>query len=81
MKEPFFLIPDVVSHDTIGCLEALLREARAGRLIGVAYCAMLRKRAYIVNSAGEAHRNPTFTRGMLQALDDQLSQRVDGVNL
>jgi len=41
---------------------------------------MLKRRGYIVNSAGEAHRNPTFSRGMLLALDDQLSTRIRGGN-
>lgn len=80
MKPPFYLVPDLVSHDVVQCLEVLLSEARRGEVIGLAFAAMLKRRAFIVNSAGEAHRNPTFTRGMVAALDDQLSQRVAGGN-
>jgi hypothetical protein len=80
MKPPFILVPDTVSTDTVECLELLLRRARRGEVIGLAYAAMLKKRAYIVNTAGSAHESPTFARGMLRALDDQLGQRIAGGN-
>lgn len=80
MKPPFVLIPDTISHDTVECLEVLLDQARRGQVIGLAYAAMLRKRAYITNTAGEAHRNPTFSRGMIATLDDQLAGNVRGGN-
>lgn len=78
VKPPFLLVPDNVSHDTIECLEMLLDQARRGEVIGIAYAVMLKKRAYITNTAGEAHRNPTFSRGMLATLDDQLADQVRG---
>lgn len=81
MRAPFRLVGDVISTDTIECLEQLLREARRGQVIGLAYAAMLKRREYIVNTAGEAHRNPTFARGMVAALDDQLSDKVKGQTL
>ncbi len=77
-RPPFSLIPGTISTDTVDCLDELLTMARAGEVIGVAYVAMLKRRKYIVNTAGEAHRNPTFTRGMIQALNDELGQRVRG---
>lgn len=80
MKPPFILVPDVLSNDTIECLEQLLEQARRGAIIGLAFAVMLKKRGYIVNTAGEAYRNPTFARGMINALDDQLSTRVRGGN-
>lgn len=76
MRRPYSLIPDNISHDTVKCLETLLDQARNGEVIGVAFAAMLKRRGYIVNSAGEAYRNPTFSRGIVAALDDQLSRRV-----
>lgn len=79
MKPPFTLVQGSVSTDTITCLEALLEDARRGSVIGIAYTAMLKRRGYIVNSAGEAHRNPTFARGMVAALDDHLSTRIRGM--
>lgn len=80
MKPPFALVPDSLSTDTIECLEQLLEHAKRGDLVGIAFAAMLKRRGYIVNSAGEAHRNPTFARGMIASLSDQLGQRVRGEN-
>lgn len=77
MKPPFILLPDTVSTDTVECLQLLLRRAKSGEVIGLAYCAMLKQRAYIVNTAGAAFDSPTFARGMVAALDDSLSQRIN----
>lgn len=76
MDRPFGLIPDNISKDTVGALRELLASAEKGEIIGVAYAVMYKGRDYIVNTAGEAYRSPTFTRGMVQALDDHLMQRV-----
>jgi hypothetical protein len=62
--------------DTIACLNTLLRRARRGEIIGLAYCAMLKQRLYIVDTAGAAQDSPTFARGMVAALDDSLSRRI-----
>lgn len=76
MSTPYILIPDTVSTDTVECLQLLLKRAKRGEVIGLAYCAMLKQRAYIVNTAGTAHESPTFARGMVAALDDSLSNRI-----
>lgn len=76
MKPPFRLIPDSISTDTAMALRQLLDLAERGELIGVAFAGMLKERRFFVNSAGEAHRNPVFTRGMVAALDDSLSNRM-----
>lgn len=78
MKKPFSLANDIISHDSIECLESLLKDAKEGKLIGIAFAAMYKRRQYITNTAGEAHRNPTFTRGMLATLNDQLAYKVAG---
>lgn len=79
-RPPFFLVPDNISNDTIECLKQLLDHAKRGEVIGLVFGAMLRHRHYIVNSAGEAHRNPTFARGICAAIDDRLSERIRGGN-
>lgn len=79
-QPPFILVPDNVSHDVVECLETLLEQARSGKLIGLAYAGVLKRRGYIVNTAGEAYHSPTFSRGMIAALDDQLAARVRGGN-
>lgn len=72
MKAPFRCVPDSLSTETIAALEVLLQDARAGHLLGMAFAAMYRDRTFIVNTTGEAHRNPIFTRGMIACLDDKL---------
>lgn len=79
-KPPYILIEDTVSNETVQCLETLLRAAKSGELVGIAYAVMLKRRGYITNTAGEAHRNPTFSRGMIAALDDKLALRIRGGN-
>lgn len=76
MKPPFTLIPDALSTDTVKCLETLLRHARRGEVVGLAFAAALKQRAYITNTAGECHRNPVWARGLVASLDDHLSARV-----
>ena len=66
-----------MSRDTVEALEDLLRRAQAGELTGIAFAAILKRKRYIVNTAGAAHRFPTFTRGMLRALDDELARQVN----
>jgi hypothetical protein len=77
-KPPFALIEDQISTDTVDALRTLLDHAERGEVIGVAYAVMLKRRGYIVNTAGEAHRSPTYSRGMLLALDDKLAARIRG---
>lgn len=74
MKSTYRLVPDNLSNETVACLEQLLTDAKDGRLIGVAFAAMYKGKRYIVNAAGEAHRSPTFARGMVAALDDELEK-------
>ena len=79
-RAPFVLIQDTISTDTVECLSQLLEHAKGGEVIGMAFACMLKRRGYIANSTGEAHRNPTFARGMVAALDDQLAKRIRGGN-
>lgn len=74
--KPFTLVNETVSHDTIEALEFLLQEARSGELIGLAYGAMLRRRTCIVDTAGEAYRNPLFALGVVCLLSDDVAQRA-----
>lgn len=76
MKRPYHLVPDDLSKETAECLRQLLKDAEAGQLIGIAFAAMYSRSRYIVNTAGEAHRSPTFTRGMVGALQDELAKAM-----
>lgn len=66
-----------VSEDTIECLQSLLEEAKKGDLVGLALGAIMRRSNYKVHTTGAARGNPTFTRGILAALDDHLSEIVN----
>lgn len=72
------LIPDAVSGETVTALEQLIERARAGEVLGIGFVAMLKRRRYIVNTAGECRADPTLTRGMVLALDDELRDMVHG---
>lgn len=78
MKPPFRLqlINGSISHDTVQCLRALLKKAEAGEVLGLGYGAILKNRRFIVHTCGEAHRNPTFTLGVVEMLSDELRERV-----
>lgn len=76
MDRPFSLVDQPISHDTVSALRSLLNDAERGDVIGIAFAVMYKGRDYIVDTAGEAHRSPTFARGMVQALDDHLMRKV-----
>lgn len=68
----------VLAYDTIAALEKLLTDARAGELIGIAFAAAYSRRSYCTRVTDDLLENPTFARGMLCTLDDQLQRLVDG---
>jgi hypothetical protein len=73
---PYHLVPDNISGETIQALRELLQQAEDGEIIGVAFCAMYQRQEYIVNTAGEARRSPTFTSGMVEQLQNYVSSRT-----
>lgn len=79
-RPPFRLVPVERSHDTVEALRELLEEAEAGEVVGLAFAAMYRRRQFITDTAGECHRNPVFTRGMIAALDDCVGERMREVS-
>lgn len=76
MKAPFSIVREKVSHDTVEALEFLLHEARRGELIGIAYGAIMKRRSCIVDTAGEAYRNPLFALGVVCMLSDDVAIRA-----
>lgn len=80
MRRPLVLSHKRISTDTVDALHHLLAEAKAGEVIGLAVVAMYRGREFAVATVDEENRSPTFTRGMVAALDDQpgkMSARVE----
>lgn len=74
MRPPFRMVHDVYSHETIEVLEELLRQAKEGQILGIAFVAMRKGRKFVGDAAGEAYRNPVFTRGMIAELNDYLGK-------
>lgn len=73
---PYRLVPDSVSHDVVEALETLLAHARTGEVTGIAFACTLKKMRYITNVAGHCYTNPTFARGMVASLSDELGALV-----
>ena len=65
----------VACKETIAELEQLLLEARAGKLVGLAFVAHYRDE-YTVDAIGRAMTHPTLTRGAIAALDDLVRDRL-----
>jgi hypothetical protein len=70
------LVPMSVARDVVEQLEQLLEGAKAGRVVGLAFAAALRGGDYFVGAVGECHRDPTRSRGMVAAIDDELRVTV-----
>lgn len=75
MKDGVRAVKHELSHDTIECLEHLLKAARAGEVIGLAFAALKPRRGHITHTCGLAKRERIFTRGLLRELDDDLSHQ------
>lgn len=70
------LIPDNISHDVVEALETLLDLAKQGEITGIAFACTMKRMRYITNVAGYCHRHPTYTRGMISFLSDQVAALV-----
>ena len=56
------------SKETIEVLTALLSEARAGKIIGLAYVAVHKQAEFSADLTGTAKTSPLLTLGMLEIL-------------
>jgi hypothetical protein len=74
MKRPFHLVQSEISADTQKCVDAIADGVRAKRVIGFAAVVIYAQRNYELRLCGEADRSPTFTRGAVAALDDELGR-------
>jgi hypothetical protein len=70
------LIKDTVSRDTVEALEQLLDAAKNGEIAGMAFAVALKSKRFVTNTTGACYRDPTLSRGMIAALDDELSGLV-----
>lgn len=72
------LVKDDISRDTVEALQTLLDAAKSGEITGIAFACTMPRMKYFTNVAGACYRNPTFARGMIAALSDELAGLVHG---
>jgi len=73
---PYQLVHDYISRDTLEALAMLYEGARQGDITGIAFAATMKRNRYITNVAGLAYKNPTFARGMVATLSDELATLI-----
>lgn len=74
---PYRLMPDPAgSNEVVHTLEALLEGARKGEVTGIAFVCTFKRLRYTTDVAGTCRTNPTFARGMVAFLSDQIAALV-----
>lgn len=66
------------SVDSVEALEFLLAKARNGEVVGLAYIAQLKRKRFLMDTAGDANVNTVQFIGMASLLTDDLIQRAKG---
>lgn len=83
MAAKLYVIEFPGSREVVYWLDERQREAIIGRrdglhLIGVAAVCMYSHNDYAISIKGEIRRTPTFTRGLLPEMDNQLARIIRG---
>lgn len=73
---PYKIIRNTERPDLVHMLENLLSDARDGTLVGMAAACVFTKMRFFTPVAGIFLTNPTFGRGVVAALDDELADMV-----
>lgn len=81
MAEVRVLFPDRISPDTVQCCTTLQREARRGRLTGLAFIGFVEGHGFIANAAGDALQDPALSIFLLRTLDAKLAAQIKGETL
>lgn len=68
--------PPPVCAETIEALEQLIDGARRGHYIGIAFAVTTSKREYMVDTIGDFRSDPTYARGAVAVLDDELRELI-----
>lgn len=72
------LLHDTISRDLGEAVAVIKRVADSGEATGLFFGIRFRGGRYVVNVAGRCATDPTYTRGMLGALEDELSRMIKG---
>lgn len=73
MPRALYVVKQAVDRDTVEALAGLLKEARAGKVIGLAYLALYRGDDYSGDLVGNVKEHPLMARGICRALEDEIS--------
>ena len=69
------LVGNAPDRDTVETLTRLLAEARAGKVIGVAYVALHHHHEYSGDIVGQALNSPLLSRGICRCLEDTIAKK------
>lgn len=58
--------------ELVHCLELLLKNARSGRLVGIAFIGLTEGNGFIADACGDARKHPEETRVLVPKLDAKL---------
>jgi hypothetical protein len=72
------LVRDHVSRDLLQTCVQLLEAVQEGHITGLAFACSMKGKKYFVNVSGALATDPTYARGVVAALDDELSRMVQG---
>jgi hypothetical protein len=75
-KPALRLVPKYVCADTVELAKRLLELAQDGDVIGLTVGIALPNRLYCIETVGTLRDCPTFARGLIRAMDDELRELV-----
>ncbi len=70
------LVADQVSKEVVAGLEEIAQLVPDGTLTGFVFGGLLKGRKYFISCTGTAFADPTVARGVVAAIDDELSLMV-----
>lgn len=69
------LVPDPQDLETVETLTLLLAQAKAGKIIGMAYVALHHHHEYSADIVGCVLESPLLSRGICRALEDSIAAK------
>lgn len=75
---PMQLLHDSISRDALEAASTIKEGVESGDVVGLVFGLQLRGRRYVVNVAGQCARDPTFARGIVGAIEDELRALIQG---
>jgi|GEM_PF-3248156 len=77
---PLRLVKNKIALDVVSALEQLLEGARKGEVTGIAFACTLKRERFFTDVAGTCYTNPSYARGIVAFLSDELADLVHGMD-